>query len=935
METTQKEMEQRILSIVREFLVELEASRALQGISLDASLERDIGIDSLGKVELFHRIETQFSVRFPERAMVEVDSLHDLVNIIEQCSGKLPEKQAQTFSPILDIMDLDVSSAKTLVDVLIMYAATGKKRPHLFLQNEHGEEQTISYGQLLDEAEAIARGLHKRGIQPGEAVAIMLPTSDEFFYTYCGILLVGAVPIPIYPPFRPDRIEEYAQREAKILHNAEARMLITFAQAKTLSRILRTFVPSMKEVTTVNDLKVANGFLPKIDIDPQDAALIQYTSGSTGEPKGVVLSHQNMLSNMRGIGAAIPIRPTDVGVSWLPLYHDMGLMNWLAAMYFGIPAVILSPLTFLTRPERWLWAIHYHRGTLSGAPNFAYELCVKKINPKDIEGLDLSSWRYAFNGAEAVNPKTLAHFSKKFAPYGFSMESFAPVYGLAESTVGLVFPPQRRAPRIDRVQRDIFANNNHALPSKDNDGILEFVSCGSPMALHNIRIVDDKDNAVQERFVGNVQFNGPSAMQGYFNNPKATKEAYHNGWWGTGDLGYLADNELFITGRKKDLIIKAGRNLYPEEVEEIVGQIPQIRRGCVIAFGVHDANTGTEKLIVVAETYELQKESQQRIRAEIIEKMAVILGIPPDTVILVPPKTVPKTSSGKLRRSTCKQDYLEGKLIKNKLPAKWQFIKLFLLSAKKKIDGGFSYLGKLVYTIYIGIMLFFTLAPIWLGVMLLPCSIATKITRFWARHFFRLAMCPIKIEGEINLQNEIPMIFVSNHASYIDALLLLGILPSGVVFTSKKELLQTPIIRTFIKKLGYLTVDRLDFVKSIENKNQMEETILKKNSVVIFPEGTFTYATGLRPFKLGAFTVAVDTQTAICPIAIKGTRSILRGNRFLLRPGVIKITLGRPIVPKSKEWSETMRLYSMVRSEIAKHCGEPVIDLVVAGFEGD
>lgn len=928
-------IEQRLLSIVREFLVDLDAERALRSVSLDALLERDLGIDSLGKVELFRRVEKVFLVHLPERALAEVESLNDLVNMIEQSFGDQSQRKIQQFSQILGITDLDLSSAKTMLDVLSAYAEKEAERPHLYLQNEQGEEQIICYGQLLDEAINIARGLYNKGIKQGDAVAIMLPTSDAFFYAFCGILFAGGIPVPIYPPFRPDRIEEYAKREAKILHNAEVRILITFSEAKALSNILSSFVPSMKEVTTIQNIKAHTGSLPTLDIEPQDPVLIQYTSGSTGDPKGVLLTHENMLSNIRAIGKAIPISPKDIAASWLPLYHDMGLMSWLGAMYFGIPLTILSPLTFLMRPERWLWAIHYHRATLSGAPNFAYELCVKKINPEDIEGLDLSSWRFAFNGAEAVNPKTLEHFSKKFAPYGFNIESFAPVYGLAESTVGLTFPLQRRKPRIDRVQRQIFEKKNKAIPSLHNEESMEFVGCGMPLADHQIRIVDDIDNEVHDRTVGCIQFKGPSAMQGYFNNPQATQKAYHNGWWDTGDLGYLDDNELFVTGRKKDLIIKAGRNLYPEGIEELVSQISRVRKGCVIAFGVSDQSSGTEKLIIVAETYEHKEEIVQGIRAEIIEKMTIELGIVPDTIILVPPKTVPKTSSGKLQRSACKQAFIEGRLTKNKKSAKWQFVKLFLMGACKKIYGWIFFAGKLVYTMYIGIILVVTLVPVWLSVMIVPRLIATKIICIWSRILFKLAMCPVHIEGQINLKNDTPMIYVSNHASYSDALLLLGILPQGIVFTAKKELLHTPIIRTFIKNLGYLVVDRLDFVKSIENKKQIEEAILKKNSVVIFPEGTFTYATGLRPFKLGAFTLAVETQTPICPVAITGTRSFLRDGSFLLKPRTIKISIGKPIHPKENSWSEIIRLRTLVRFEIAKHCGEPIIDLVAAGLKVD
>ncbi|KTD43378.1 AMP-binding protein [Legionella quateirensis] len=934
-EANQQAVEEQVLSIVREFMTDLDAERGRQAVTLAASLDRDIGIDSLGKVELFRRIEKAFSLQLPERALVDIESLNDLTQVIIECCHTVSKHKVKHFTARLGITDIDLTSAKTLIEVLTAYATKEAQRPHLFLQHEQGEEEIISYAQLLKEAEYIAQGLNNKGIKQGDTVAIMLPTSAEFFYAFCGVLLSGAIPVPIYPPFRPDRIEEYTRREARILHNAEVRILITFSEAATLSKILSSFVPSLKEVTTLNQLKMTTGSMPMLDLDPQSPVLIQYTSGSTGDPKGVLINHNNMLSNIRAIGKAIPVQRTDAVVSWLPLYHDMGLMSWLGAMYFGVPITILSPLTFLTRPERWLWALHYHRATLSGGPNFAYELCIKKINPEDIEGLDLSSWRFAFNGAEALNPKTMERFSKKFSPYGFKLESFAPVYGLAEATVGLTFPLKRRKPLIDRVQRDVFEQTNKAIPASQNEGALNFVGCGVPLINHEVRIVDADDNEVEERSVGSIQFKGPSAMQGYFNNLQATQKAYHQGWWDTGDLGYLADKELFITGRKKDLIIKAGRNLYPEEIEEIVNLIPNIRKGCVIAFGVNDQSNGTEQLIVVAETNEHKKETQIALRAAIIDKMAIELGIVPDHIVLVPPKTVPKTSSGKLQRSACKQAFIQGILVKNKTSAQWQMGRLILMSACKKIYNALCFSGKLVYTFYLGIIFLLTLFPAWLVVLLASHRIGARVTHWGARIWFRLAMCPISIEGTSNLTDKKPMIFVSNHASYTDALLLLAVLPPGIVFTAKKELLNTPIIRTFIKNLRYLTVDRLDFMKSIENKHQIEQVILQKNSVVIFPEGTFTYATGLRPFKLGAFTLAVETQTDVCPIAIAGTRIFLRDGSCLLKPVAIHVTIGKPITPEENSWEEIIRLRNQVRIVIARYCGEPNIDLVVAGVEHD
>ena len=265
----------------------------------------------------------------------------------------------------------------------------------------------------------------------------MLPTSREFFLTFAGVLLAGGVPVPIYPPVRADRIAEYAERQSAILHNAEARLLVTFREAERVAKLLRPKVPSLQDIVTAADLlseNTARGVAaPRVpsDANSADLALLQYTSGSTGNPKGVQLTHANLLANVRAIGEALAIRPDDVGVSWLPLYHDMGLIGaWLMPLYFGIPVVVLSPVSFLARPQRWLWALHRHRATITAAPNFAYELAVRKIADSDVEGLDLSSLRAALNGAEPVNAATLDRFASRFARYGFRREAFLPVYGL-------------------------------------------------------------------------------------------------------------------------------------------------------------------------------------------------------------------------------------------------------------------------------------------------------------------------------------------------------------------------------------------------------------------------------------------------------------------------------------------------------------------------
>src|SRR5258708_9949923 len=339
-------------------------------------------------------------------------------------------------------------------------------------------------------------------------------------------------------PFRADRIEEYAARQSAILNNAEVCLLLTFRRAEAVARLLRPRVRSLSGVVDAEKLIEAADKAPPPSpgVSPlhvtgsrarqgSDLALLQYTSGSTGDPKGVMLTHANLLANIRAIGEAVQLGRDDVGVSWLPLYHDMGLIGaWLSLLYFGIPLVVMSPLAFLTRPERWLQAFHKHRGTITAAPNFAYELCVRKIADKDIKGVDLSSWRAALNGAEPVNPETLERFAGGFESCGFRREAQPPVYGLGEAALGVPIPPLNRGPLIDRVERETFASQGRAMPAGlEDETAIAFVSSGKPLTGHDVCIVDEHGDEVPDRAEGFLWFRGPSATAGHYRNRIATE----------------------------------------------------------------------------------------------------------------------------------------------------------------------------------------------------------------------------------------------------------------------------------------------------------------------------------------------------------------------------------------------------------------------------
>jgi 1-acyl-sn-glycerol-3-phosphate acyltransferase len=911
-------IERTVLDIVEELVGELRGSSARPTVTLDASLDRDLGLGSLERVELRLRLEQAFGVLLPD-AIMETETPRAIASAVRSAGPSTPAVVLEPPAPPAPGTP-SPASLRTLADVLRWQAEVDPGRVHIFLREGDGRERPITYEELRARAAAVAAGLYARGLRRGDAVGLMLRTEEDFFYAFFGTLLAGGVPVPIYPPARLDRLEEYAQRHAGILRNAEARMLITFRQVERVAGALAARVPSLDGVTVVERLAMPGAEAPAIRLVPEDPALVQYTSGSTGEPKGVLLSHANILANIRAIARGIAIGPDDVGVSWLPLYHDMGLIgSWLAALSFGIPIVIVSPLAFLSRPARWLWALHAHRGTLSAAPNFAFELCVRKVSDAEIRGLDLSSWRAAFNGAEPVSPETIERFIRRFAPHGFRAEAMCPVYGLAESSAALTVPPLTRGPWVERVSRGPFERSREARPaSPDDPNPLRFVSCGRALPEHEVRIVDAEGRPVRERVEGRVQFRGPSVTAGYVRNAEATRAVLQDGWMDSGDLGYLAGGELFITGRRKDLIIKGGRNLHPQEVEEVVGDTAGIRKGCVAAFGVAEPAIGTERLVVVAESRQTTPEARAQLQAAVVERVVDVLGIPPDTVVISVPGSVRKTSSGKVRRSATREAYLGGQLeIRRSAWRQWAGLLVtdLWVRGRRLADRGRA----LGYTGYVGVLLLLTLPALWAHVVLLPAGRAVaRLVRAWCRLVLRLGGCPLRVEGLENLPSTGPVVLAANHASYIDSIVLSAALPGDFRFVAKRELVTTPLVARVIRKVGHLPVERTDLSRSVADAERVTAVLRRGASLLFFPEGTFLRQAELLPFKLGAFKAAVEARCPVIPIAIRGTREILPAYEWLLRPGPITISIGSPIRPEDGGWKEMVRLRDAARAEIAR-----------------
>jgi len=548
----------------------------------------------------------------------------------------------------------------TLVDLLRRAAASDTSGIRVL--DRKGEQAAwLSWAGVWHRALRVAGGLAARGVARGDRVALVFPAGPPFIESFFGTVAAGAVPVPLYPPVRLGRLDEYHESAARMIGSVEAKLVLADRRVRRLlGETARRARPPLGCLVP-DDLP--GGVGEAASPDPGDIALIQFSSGTTRDPKPVALSHRAVVGQVTALNGFWPDEGGVVhsGVSWLPLYHDMGLIGCLfTALERPGTITLIPPEAFVAAPAVWLRAISTWRATISPAPTFAYSLAAHRIRDEDLEGVDLSSWRVALCGAETVVADVLREFARRFARWGFDERALTPVYGLSEASLAVTFSQLGGGARATRFDRDGLESEGIARP---HEGGREIVSVGRPIPGVELRIADADGRPVPEGRVGEVQCRGPSTMEGYFGRPEASAAAWCDGWLRTGDLGFASGGELYLVGRLRDILLLRGRNHDPEEVERAVEGVAGVRDGCTVAVSWLPEGAEGERLLVLVEARRGVPPSRfgeiaTACSRAIVERTSLV----PDEVVVVAAGSLPRTSSGKLRRGEALRQYNAGEL---------------------------------------------------------------------------------------------------------------------------------------------------------------------------------------------------------------------------------------------------------------------------------
>ena len=537
------------------------------------------------------------------------------------------------------------------------------ERVAVYLQQSGLDDLPINLRQLMRGATAYAHTYASEGLQPGEVVVLILQHGEDLVYAFWGAILHGT--IPSIMPFLTEKLspERYRADLTALVSVTRPAAIVTYPEFEAEvhsalqadSSVRSVVVTSRLEAQADPDFDSLAGFQRK----PEDIVLLQHSSGTTGLQKGVALSHQAVFNQLDAYGAALGLNDNDVLVSWLPLYHDMGLIaGFLMPILSGVPLVLSSPFDWVRAPYKLMHSVTKYKGTLSWLPNFAYNFCAQKIRERNLEGVDLSTWRAITNCSEPVRWESHHAFYEKFKGYGLRLEALQASYAMAENVFGVTQSVLGEQPQVEEIDREAFMVERVAKPPVDGRPAMKMMSSGRPLSNTRVRVLDEKGKDVPERVIGELALQSDCMLTGYYNRPDATEKAFADGWYLTGDYGYVSNGEVFVSGRKKDMIIVGGKNVYPQDLEALTYEVPGVHAGRSVAFGLFDEEQGTEEVVIIAEVDSDDETEHQRvadaIRVHVTKNSAIALR----HVKVVGPKWIVKTSSGKTARLANKEKFL-------------------------------------------------------------------------------------------------------------------------------------------------------------------------------------------------------------------------------------------------------------------------------------
>lgn len=528
-------------------------------------------------------------------------------------------------------------------------------------------EKVLTYHELLLGAAGYVRALEHAGIYPGEVVILILQHSEALVHSFFGAILHGA--IPSIMPFLTEKLapEQYRRSLGALFEITGPAAVITYPEFLDEVQAAIPAGGSVRQVLVCSEIQPAEALDLRswqgLQRKPDEIVFLQHSSGTTGLQKGVALSHQAVFNQLEAYRQVLNLTTEDVIVSWLPLYHDMGLIaGFIMPILCRIPLVLLSPFDWVRAPYKLLQAISKHRGTLTWLPNFAYNFCAQKIRPRDLEGVDLSSWRAVINCSEPMYWSSHQMFLERFRSYGLRAEALATCYAMAENVFAVTQGGIEAPVTVDVISQRGLISERLARPAAPGEAAIKMLSAGTPLPNVQVRILDDQRQELPERHLGEIALRSNCMLTGYYKRPDLTEKAFHDGWFLTGDLGYIAKGEVYVTGRKKDLIIVGGKNIYPQDLEALASEVPGVHPGRVAAFGVPNEETGTEDVVIIAEVDMLEPGKDgadlQQIADEIRQRVTRGSDIALRYVKLVERGWLLKTSSGKVARSANREKYL-------------------------------------------------------------------------------------------------------------------------------------------------------------------------------------------------------------------------------------------------------------------------------------